>query len=79
MTKRIKKEMLKKEIVNKEQVSLASQHLFVELQQLINTTKQQVSSQVNSALTLLYWHIGKQINTELLKEQRAEYGQEIIK
>jgi predicted nuclease of restriction endonuclease-like (RecB) superfamily len=66
-------------LIKKEQVSLASQQLFVELQQLINQTKQQLSSQVKSALTQLNWHIGKQINTELLKEQRAEYGQAIIK
>ncbi|MBL4766013.1 MAG: DUF1016 family protein [Colwellia sp.] len=63
----------------KEQVSLASQHLFVELQQLITTAKNQVNNQVNAALTQLYWQIGKQINNELLQQQRANYGQKIVK
>ncbi|MGA1410794.1 MAG: PDDEXK nuclease domain-containing protein, partial [Prochlorotrichaceae cyanobacterium] len=33
---------------------------------------------VNAELTLLYWHIGQRIRTEVLKEQRAEYGKQII-
>lgn len=61
------------------QISVASQQLFIELQQLITTAKKQVNSQVNAALTQLYWQIGKQINNELLQQQRAGYGQEIVK
>jgi len=64
---------------SKQQISQRVEPLFAELQQLIISSKQQVTSQVNSALTQLYWHIGKQINNELLKQQRADYGQEIVK
>jgi len=71
--------LIKKEHKNEKQISLAANQLFVELQQLIINTKKQVSSQVNSALTQLYWYIGKQINNELLKDQRAQYGQAIVK
>ena len=62
-----------------QQVSVATQHLFVELQRLIVTAKNKVNSQVNAALTQLYWQIGKQINNELLQQQRANYGQKIVK
>jgi predicted nuclease of restriction endonuclease-like (RecB) superfamily len=62
-----------------QQISLASQQLFVDLQQLIINAKKQVNSQVNAALTLLYWQIGKQINNEILQQQRASYGQQIVK
>jgi hypothetical protein len=27
---------------------------------------------------LLFWHIGKRINDEILKNERAEYGQQIV-
>jgi len=70
---------MSKTIKKEQQISLASQQLFEQLQQLIANTKQQLNSQVNSALTQLYWHIGKHIHNELLQQQRAEYGQAIIK
>ena len=34
--------------------------------------------QVNSALVLLYWRVGKRIRQDILKEKRAEYGEEIV-
>ncbi len=53
--------------------------LLKDLQLLINTTRQSVAVAVNSAMTLLYWRIGKRIHVEILKEKRGEYGQQIIK
>jgi predicted nuclease of restriction endonuclease-like (RecB) superfamily len=37
-----------------------------------------VAVAVNSAITMLYWQIGKRINEEVLQNQRAEYGKEIV-
>ena len=34
--------------------------------------------QVNSALVLLYWRVGKRIRQDILKEKRAEYGGRIV-
>ena len=45
---------------------------------LIDTSRSRVASTVNSELTLLYWNIGKQINDNILKNKRADYGKEII-
>jgi len=33
---------------------------------------------VNAGLTLLYWQIGNRVRQDILKEKRAEYGEEII-
>ncbi len=52
--------------------------LFKDLTQIIEQGKQQVVAQVNSALTLTYWHIGKKINEHILKNERAEYAKEIV-
>jgi predicted nuclease of restriction endonuclease-like (RecB) superfamily len=52
--------------------------LFKDLAQIIEQGKQQVESQVNSLLTLTYWHVGKKINEHILKNERAEYGKEIV-
>ena len=52
--------------------------LLSELRQIIDKGKQQVAVQVNSALTLTYWHIGKRINQDVLQNKRAEYGKLIV-
>lgn len=49
-----------------------SNPLATEIKQLIARSRRQVSTQVNSAITLLYWNIGKRIKQEVLKDQRAE-------
>ena len=52
--------------------------LFSDLSQIIEQGKQQAVSQVNSTLTLTYWHVGKKINEHILNNQRAEYGRQIV-
>ncbi len=54
-------------------------NLLTDLQQIIDSGKRQVTAQVNSTLTLTYWHIGKRINNDVLQNQRAEYGKQIVK
>lgn len=41
-------------------------------------TNGQVSISVNASLTLMYWHVGFKINEDILKNSRAEYGNEIV-
>src|SRR4051812_22362111 len=45
---------------------------------LIDGTRHIVAKTVNQELTLLYWNIGKNINNEILKNDRADYGKKII-
>lgn len=52
--------------------------LFGDLAQIIEQGKQQAVAQVNTALTLTYWHVGKKINEHILNNARAEYGKEIV-
>lgn len=54
------------------------QTLLNELSQLIEQSQQQVVSQANSTLTLLFWHIGNRINKEILQNKRAEYAKRIV-
>jgi hypothetical protein len=55
-----------------------SDSLFQDLRSLIIEARQDVARQVNSALVLLYWRVGKRIRQDILKEKRAEYGEEIV-
>jgi predicted nuclease of restriction endonuclease-like (RecB) superfamily len=53
--------------------------LLGQIKALIMQSQQQLAVSVNSALTLLYWQIGKRINEEILSDKRADYGKQIIK
>jgi len=54
------------------------QPLVGDIKTLIAESRQQVAVAVNSAISMLYWSIGKRINDEVLQNQRAEYGKEIV-
>ena len=52
--------------------------LFIKIKQLIEKSKREVAVSVNATMSMLYWQIGKRINEEILKNDRAEYGKKII-
>ena len=52
--------------------------LVSEIKTLIEQSKQQVAVAVNATMSMLYWNIGNRINREVLQEQRAEYGKQIV-
>lgn len=62
------------------QTPLASgaQNLLSELRGLIDQARRHVAQTANAAQTLLYWHMGLRIGKEVLKGQRADYGEQIV-
>lgn len=52
--------------------------LLDELSVLIEQSKRHIAITANSALTLLFWHVGKRINEEILQNERAEYGMHVV-
>lgn len=52
--------------------------LLADLRQLIEQARQAAAVAVNAGLTLMYWHIGQRIRTDVLGGQRAGYGEEIV-
>lgn len=57
---------------------IAHNELLGDIRKLIEQGRQQLASAVNSALTVLNWHIGQRIRSELLKGERAAYGEQIV-
>ncbi|MBP5664428.1 MAG: hypothetical protein J6X16_09200 [Bacteroidales bacterium] len=49
-----------------------------DLRQIIEQARGHVAATANYALTTMYWHIGERINREVLGNQRAEYGKQIV-
>ncbi|MEJ0103742.1 MAG: PDDEXK nuclease domain-containing protein [Bacteroidota bacterium] len=65
-------------MAKKKNIITPEQSLFNELSQLIEQGQQQVVAQVNSGLTILFWHIGNRINQNILQNKRADYGKQIV-
>jgi hypothetical protein len=57
---------------------ITSKVLLKDLRELIATARQDVARQVNSALVLFYWGIGQHIRSDILKEKRADFGEQIV-
>ena len=62
------------------QISSAMQtkSLIQDLHQIIEQARNHVAGTANFALTMMYWHIGERINRDVLGNQRAEYGKQIV-
>jgi len=52
--------------------------LLTELRNLITETRSAVAVTVNAGLTLLYWRVGVRIRREILGDERAGYGEQIV-
>ena len=53
--------------------------LYLDIRHLVDRARSKVLTQVNQALVLTYWHIGKSIKTRVLQGERAAYGAEVLK
>jgi predicted nuclease of restriction endonuclease-like (RecB) superfamily len=60
------------------QPTQANPQLIGDIRQLIESSRNALAATVNSALTQLYWNIGQRIRSEVLNNQRAEYGEQIV-
>ena len=58
--------------------TVSTQSLIQDLRQIIEQARGQVAATANYAQTMMYWHIGERINREVLGNQRAEYGKQIV-
>lgn len=60
------------------ELALPTAHLVADLKALIQDARSRAARKVNAELSLLYWQVGQRIRTEILDEERAAYGQQIL-
>ncbi len=60
------------------QIATDTSLIFQELSKLIDQSRNHLVSAVNNTLTMLFRHIGGEINAHMLKHKRAEYGKQIV-
>ncbi len=56
----------------------SSRALVKDLGALIENARHRVAGAANAALTMLYWQVGQRVRTEVVGEQRAEYGEQLV-
>lgn len=56
----------------------SDENFISEIKSLILESKTAVANTVNTAMSILYWNVGKRINEEILQHNRAEYGKQIL-
>lgn len=52
--------------------------LLSDVREMIVAAREQVARAVDSGLVMLYWHIGRRVHQDILKSNRAEYGEKIV-
>ncbi len=60
------------------ELELSADRLLGDIRTLVEAARAQTARAVNAALVGLYWRIGKRIREDVLHEQRASYGEEIV-
>lgn len=63
---------------SKDYDEMSAHPLTTDIIKLIEHAKQHVAREYNSAHVLLCWLIGKRIDDEILKAERAEYGEKVV-
>jgi hypothetical protein len=53
--------------------------LYTDVCQLIDNTRQRLAITVNAEICLLNWAVGTRIKEDILNNQRADYGKQVIK
>ena len=52
--------------------------LLNDLRNLIEASKKRVYQTINTEITTLYWNIGKRISQDILENNKADYGEQIL-
>ena len=60
------------------QLGLVPAELINDLRQIIDSARSHVAATANYELTAMYWNIGNRINRDMLNNERAEYGKQIV-
>jgi len=56
----------------------SAQQCFLDIKWMIEEAKLSARKAVNSRLVALYWNVGKRINDEVLNNERAPYGKQLV-
>lgn len=59
-------------------IASGEKRLFADLRELVLSARRRVATTVNSEAIMLYWSVGMRVKTDILKNKRAAYGEELV-
>ena len=65
-------------MVKVQETGTATPNLLGDIRKVIEAAREQTACAVNSTLVIMYWQIGKRIREDVLQNERAEYGKEVL-
>jgi len=68
----------KKEAVRTDDIRIDEGSLFAQIAEIIETRKFRAGAYANREVTLMFWEVGRYINSVVLDGGRAEYGKQIL-
>ena len=68
----------KREITLLDKLQIDENSLFAHVAEIIENRKPRAEAYANREVTLMYWEIGRYINSVVLEGERAEYGKKIL-
>jgi predicted nuclease of restriction endonuclease-like (RecB) superfamily len=71
--------MSKKKPISKPIKPLDETALFSQISNIIENRKHRAGTYANQEITLMYWEIGRYIRLNVLNNERADYGKQIVK
>jgi hypothetical protein len=57
---------------------IVEERLLEDIKEFIESSKSRFAQTANTTLVTLYWNIGRRIKTDILGDERAQYGKEIV-
>jgi predicted nuclease of restriction endonuclease-like (RecB) superfamily len=73
-----KKKSNKTDLTTRKSSPAVRTDLLGDIRSLIESAREQTARAVNSTLVIMYWQIGRRIRQDVLGNERAEYGKEIV-
>jgi len=59
-------------------LTMPEQILYKEISEMIEQSRRVIYSRANTETVLLFWKIGKHVNSDVLNHKRADYGKQIV-
>jgi len=60
------------------EIEIKNDTLFNDLCKIIEIEKREIAIRANNGVVLMFWEVGTRINKDILKNERAEYGKQIV-
>jgi len=68
----------KQEVVLANDMQIDENAIFERVSEIIENRKTRATTYANSEITLMFWEIGRYVNSVILDSKRAAYGKRIV-